>query len=285
VASFSVLFTLIFAIPWIRDQICAGYIVAGALGIITVVFAVLTWQKKRYYEEADVTAASQSEEPRDDLKTDKAADEVTKAEYLKDFAGPGHSDDRTREALARAHEIRKFEIDLYWKRAAYFWAFIAATFAGYFAFQKDTDKGIESTCLIACLGFLFSVAWYFVNRGSKAWQRNWELHVDLLEDEVMGPLYKSVLNPPASRFWNLTDAYPFSPSRINQLVGLFVILVWLFLIGRTLFVAMTFPCSRLLVCGAMAAITLGASVVLFVMGRTREGGKDLRFYRQKREYR
>ena len=31
-------------------------------------------------------------------------------------------------ALNRAHEIRKFEIELYWKRATYFWLLQAAVF-------------------------------------------------------------------------------------------------------------------------------------------------------------
>ncbi|MGH8568044.1 MAG: hypothetical protein ACREXU_08475, partial [Gammaproteobacteria bacterium] len=33
-----------------------------------------------------------------------------------------------------------------------------------------------------------------VNRGSKFWQENWENHVDLLEDQIMGPLYKTVVS-------------------------------------------------------------------------------------------
>ena len=31
-----------------------------------------------------------------------------------------------KEALKQAYEIRKFEIELYWKRATYFWTFIGA---------------------------------------------------------------------------------------------------------------------------------------------------------------
>ena len=38
--------------------------------------------------------------------------------------------DRQRRYIAL--DIRKFEIDLYWKRAAYFWTFIAAAFGAYF---------------------------------------------------------------------------------------------------------------------------------------------------------
>lgn len=35
------------------------------------------------------------------------------------------------EAFKLAVDTRKFEIELYWKRATYFCAFIAMTFAGY----------------------------------------------------------------------------------------------------------------------------------------------------------
>ncbi len=36
-----------------------------------------------------------------------------------------------KKALELALEIRKFEIELYWKRATYFWAFITIALAGY----------------------------------------------------------------------------------------------------------------------------------------------------------
>jgi hypothetical protein len=36
------------------------------------------------------------------------------------------------KALEHALDIRKFEIELYWKRASYFWTLIAAAFAAYF---------------------------------------------------------------------------------------------------------------------------------------------------------
>lgn len=38
-----------------------------------------------------------------------------------------------KEALKQAYEIRKFEIELYWKRATYFWTFLGASFVGYAA--------------------------------------------------------------------------------------------------------------------------------------------------------
>lgn len=80
------------------------------------------------------------------------------------------------KALELALDIRKFEISLYWQRTAYFWALIAATFAGYLAVlsaEHIEDKQFYAFA-VACLGFVFSLAWFLVNRGSKFWQENWE---------------------------------------------------------------------------------------------------------------
>jgi lipopolysaccharide export LptBFGC system permease protein LptF len=92
-------------------------------------------------------------------------------------------------ALAIALDIRKFEIELYWKRATYFWSFLAVTLAGYFGLLVAKDlpstrqgEALLTVSCVSCLGVVFSVAWYFVNRASKFWQENWEKHVDLLED-------------------------------------------------------------------------------------------------------
>jgi hypothetical protein len=98
-------------------------------------------------------------------------------------------------ALQHALDIRKFEIDLYWKRAAYFWTFIAATFGGFVAIQASgSTKKTDLSVLLCNLGIVFSFGWLCVNRGSKYWLENWENHVDMLEDSVIGPLYKVILS-------------------------------------------------------------------------------------------
>ena len=53
--------------------------------------------------------------------------------------------ERRREAYNLAHEIRKFEIGLFWQRATYYWAFILAAFTSHFAligllFNSNKDK-------------------------------------------------------------------------------------------------------------------------------------------------
>jgi hypothetical protein len=149
--------------------------------------------------------------------------------------------DKASEAIKHALDIRKHEIDLYWKRASYFWTFIGAAFAGYFAIQSSSiaNKTIFSI-ILSCLGLVFSFGWFCANKGSKFWQENWENHVDMLEDEVTGPLYKITLSrpkPAGIREWIrniITGPRGFSTSKINQIISLFVTVLWLILIIKSL---------------------------------------------------
>ena len=104
------------------------------------------------------------------------------------------------KALEYALETRKFEIELYWKRAAYFWTFIAASLAAYGVIRASGDiDGYEKahlSVLVVVLGLVFSFAWQAANRGSKLWQENWENHVALLEDDVVGPLFNTISGRP-----------------------------------------------------------------------------------------
>lgn len=132
------------------------------------------------------------------------------------------ADTRAGRALAYALDIRKFEIELYWKRATYFWAFIAAAFAGY-ALTYKAEHEPWLSILFSALGLVFSFAWYLVNRGSKFWQSNWERHVDLLEDMTLGPLYKVVaVTEDNSAGSLLTSPGQFSVSKVNQILSVFV---------------------------------------------------------------
>ena len=195
------------------------------------------------------------------------ADQIDRERYLKDFP----MGCVRKEALKQALDIRKFEIELYWKRATYFWAFIAASFAGYFALQKDSD--LANIYIVTCLGFLFSLAWYLVNRGSSAWQKNWESHVDLLEDDIMGPLYKTVINHETYRFYRIAGPFPFSPSRINNLLALGVTIAWVILMTRTLFKANALqpPYSPTII--IMSIFTIAGIAALFCQGPEGPSGK------------
>jgi hypothetical protein len=199
--------------------------------------------------------------------------------YRKKFGLDEEDKCKANKALEHALDIRKFEIDLYWKRATYFWALIAVAFAGYFAILSSEhleDKNYLAY-VVALVGTIFTWAWYLVNRGSKFWQENWENHVDNLEDAVIGPLYKTVLHRPKDDGF-LIDKYILGPARIsaskvNQWVSVFVIIIWLALILHTLpeFTTQVTPSLRHIVLGVFTV------VLAFLMcnkGKTYTGHQD-----------
>lgn len=174
---------------------------------------------------------------------DKLMREVTGEEYNSDFSFENtalNPVSRGQNALKTALDVRKFEIELYWKRATYFWAFLAVIFGAYFTVflakneVRQLQEWDEALLLLACLGTVFAVAWYFVNRASKFWQENWEKHVDLLEDANQGPLYKTVINLEKRDFWQPTAPYPFSVSKLNQILSLFIAVLFIALLNNTL---------------------------------------------------
>lgn len=199
---------------------------------------------------------------------------VSELEYKEAFSSPKDFDDkesesRARKALEAALDIRKLEINLYWTRAAYFWAFIAAAFAGYaFTYKTAANGQPWLSLLFTSLGMVFSYAWYLVNRGSKFWQSNWECHVDLLEEMTLGPLYKYVaLSSDKDPF---TSPGQFSVTKINQMLSLFVAIVWL-----VLFVKAAMPISPELPIDffklSIIVLTIVAIIVLRWEGRTNFG--------------
>jgi hypothetical protein len=163
------------------------------------------------------------------------SDEISQEQYKSAFRDVS----KRKLALEHALDIRKFEIELYWKRATYFWTFIGATFAGYGAVQVASG-GSESaktdlSVILSCLGFVLSFAWFCANKGSKQWQENWENHVDMLEDGEVGPLYKIVLKrQKETGFWWLVERIngpaPYSVSKVNQIISLFVTVLWLIIL-------------------------------------------------------
>jgi uncharacterized protein YhhL (DUF1145 family) len=160
---------------------------------------------------------------------------MSQSEYEKAFGVKPKNKYRVEKALEHALDIRKFEIELYWKRATYFWTLIASAFAAYFLVlnaEKMTDQKLVAF-MIACIGFVFTFAWLQVNRGSKQWQENWENHVDMLEDPVTGPLFKTRLGrPDEGGDWfekRVTGPSNISVSKTNQIVNLFTLVIWAFL--------------------------------------------------------
>jgi hypothetical protein len=202
---------------------------------------------------------------------------LTKEEYDRDLLDSDN--ERAKKAFEMAWTIRNFEIEMYWKRANYFWAFIASTFVGYFALVNsinyitpDRFDHVE-VYFIICIGFTLSIAWILTNKGSKSWQRNWEAHVDLLEDKFTGPLYKIV--------------YPtktYSVTKINEIVSFIFALVWLLLGIKYLFdknlINFTFGNINWLVVFSTIGVILSVSAMVFGYGRGRFKALNVKMYRR-----
>jgi hypothetical protein len=165
--------------------------------------------------------------------------EAHDVEYLKSF---GFSEvgselvlrDREKLLLAyeRAWQNRDFEINKFWSRAAYFWAFIAVEFGAYFALLTKADPHLKYVeAWLICVSTIFSVAWYFVILGSKRWQENWEAHIDMLENYVTGPLYKTI-------YYKGTF---YSVSKINEVLSVVVFIVWIGILASSLSRNFLFP--------------------------------------------
>ena len=181
-------------------------------------------------------------------------------------------------AFAQASNIRKFEIELYWKRATYFWALIAVAFAGYFAILAADKDNMENkfflSLVVACIGLVFTFAWYLANRGNKYWQENWEAHLDLLEDKVTGPLYKTHLTEHQENKSKLTGSLRVSVSEINQWVNIFVLLVWVILISFSAYKSAISHSRWWLI--ILYGVIIGAAIVccFFMYRKSRTHDKD-----------
>jgi hypothetical protein len=172
-------------------------------------------------------------------------------------------------ALHRAHDIRKFEIELYWKRATYFWAFQAAAF-GAAALAWDKGKTIDPLLALAFsgIGFLSALVGYFAAQGSKFWQENWEAHIDLLEDAVEGRLYKTLI----MRSRHAT----FSVSGLNTALHTALVVFWTILTFVYFLRATGWPFAFILpewvwAVGVLTLILIGAGFLS--LARTRLSGR------------
>jgi hypothetical protein len=201
----------------------------------------------------------------------------SKSEYRKLLSN--HS-----EALKRAEKVRDIELDLYWRRAAYFWAFSAAAFAGYFALSTASDSKPDLLIYVSCLGSVFSYVWYLANRGGKFWQVSWEHHIDLLEDNGRGPLYKTILVIPRKKMLNPIAPYPFSVSKLNQWLSLFVSIVWLVLVVRSASINKVGLKGKFTLNGFVLILTILFYVVVTIFSERSRPRKDRSFEMESREY-
>ncbi|GBF20352.1 MULTISPECIES: RipA family octameric membrane protein [Arenibacter] len=180
------------------------------------------------------------------------------------------------EIFQLAWDSRKFEIELYWKRAGYFWAFQALAIAGYFTISSSNDyqEKVYHEFYSICLGLITALGWYLINKGSKSWQRHWEKIIDILEDYTIGKLYKTGTTPTT-----------FSVSKINELISLFFTLSWSFLFLNQLIENHLASCwssdMDLKIIVPLTMVLLFVYSAFWGKGRGRFGKRTIKFYRRK----
>lgn len=193
----------------------------------------------------------------------------------------------SKSRLAKAYEvaldIRKFEIELYWKRSNSFWLVIAALGALLIGAvsAKDLDANVKSVVTFAICSFaaVVAYAWSLVNQAGKFWQRNWECQVDVLEDAVLGPLYKTVFSKRSPAHEQL-----YSVSKLNLALSHCVIGV--FLLGAAISTPLSHPevvgASSYMWAKLLLAIFAGiAARYISLSGRaesSKSGVNDLQLY-------
>lgn len=137
--------------------------------------------------------------------------------------------DARQAALNRAHEIRKFEIELYWKRAAHFWLLQAAVFTAIGLTWRYSSPALPPLIpvALAALGSVTAFAGFLSAKGSKFWQKNWEHHIDMLEDEFEGRLHKTA--------YVGDDGIAWSVSGVNDRLAFCFFLFWLAVLASATF--------------------------------------------------
>ena len=173
----------------------------------------------------------------------------------------GVSVKKVEKALDRVHDIRKFEIDFYWRRSTYFWGFQVVIFAGLAALLSAEKENIFFLLMLAYAGLLTAWAWFFVNKGSKYWKENWEKHIDSLEG------HKEIAKLHKVTFGN-NEVY--SVSKINLTVSKAFIAVWFFVLAyillkffNLLFSPCSYPDATLLIGGLGIVVPLIAILFMY----------------------
>ena len=125
------------------------------------------------------------------------------------------------------------KIELFWKRALFFWGFIVAAFAAIGVLKEQQPT---LSLLVSGFGFVCSFAWTLVNRGSKYWQEQWETKVEKELPDVSKPLFRT-REPRKKKGW--WGGFDFSVSKVAIAVSDYVTFVWLCILSRQVWLTFT----------------------------------------------
>ncbi|NIF20134.1 RipA family octameric membrane protein [Candidatus Pantoea multigeneris] len=188
--------------------------------------------------------------------------------------------EKLKESYDKAHDIRKFEIELYWKRTTYIWTLVAALItacailaADYYRVHdteslKDSALSETRNLLLASLagvsffGVIITITTSFILKSGEYWQKNWEYHVSLLEPLFSGRLYSSLLDKDNNRY---------SIAGLNNFLYVVFIFLWIVIfVIITLALSKDFPAwyyfSPLIIFGSTFVLT--NTIISWITRRT-----------------
>lgn len=127
------------------------------------------------------------------------------------------------KAYETAVETRRLEIELFWSRSLFFWGLIASAFVAYATLRRYSS---DISVVVACFGFVCSIAWSLGNRGGKFWQESWETKVERIEPDVTGAMFAEPEEVQTHKnFW--LRGRRFSVSKLAIALSDYTIILWL----------------------------------------------------------
>jgi len=138
----------------------------------------------------------------------------------------------------------EFELALFWKRSLFFWGFIGGALVAFSA----ADKHRLLQGVIASFGFVCSMVWTLVNRGSKYWYESWEAELINAEITVTGKFYGNETLEKTEKEYlkKWLQGRRYSPSRLTIALSDYVVFLWFgLLISMVVKIVPNFQCTNI----------------------------------------
>ena len=126
-------------------------------------------------------------------------------------------------------ELRKFEIENFWRRAIFFWGIISLLYLGFF----NLDTTSYYFIVLPLVGVLFNIIFSLSIRGSKYWQEHYEHLANQFEvgmDFILfRHLYVDTFPYSLEKKFLLSKSHRFSVSKLAMLLSDLSTIIWVFL--------------------------------------------------------
>ncbi len=132
-----------------------------------------------------------------------------------------NEDINRRFLLEKAIDSYNRELSLIWSRSQFFWLITGAVLTAFGVFQGQNRPLVALA--LSCFGFIASLSWTLLNRGSKYWYESWEIKIH--SDKDLSDWFCKTAEYRKGSFW--LHARRFSPSKLAIGVSDFVMLFWL----------------------------------------------------------